>query len=97
MIKFENGAFDLVERFLQIGFVVTEIGGHGFFVAPGKQVAVKLFERFDGALRNMVFFALFEQKINCFSADVVLGTNPHESVKNAGRTFSAANRDGGRT
>ena len=48
----------------------------------------------------MVFFALFEQKINCFSADVVLGTNPHESVKNAGRTFfgrktgTAAEHDG---
>ena len=85
MIKFENGAFDLVERFLQIGFVVTEIGGHGFFVAPGKQVAVKLFERFDGALRNMVFFALFEQKINCFAADIVLDScykgSPEEREK----------------
>ena len=38
----------------------------------------------------MVFFALLKQKINCFSADVVLGTNPHESVKNAGRAFFGA-------
>lgn len=96
MIKFENGAFDLVERFLQIGLVVTEIGGHGCFVAPGKQVAVKLFERFNGALRNMVFFALLKQKINCFPPMSCSEQIRMKASKTPAGLFRRQNRDGGR-